>query len=373
MVVAETRAQALDAAEAVEVEYEELPFVIDIRGRAASPARRRCGTKCPTTCSSTPCSAIASATDRAFAQAAHVVKMDFHIGRVTGVPMEPRAALGALRRGDAAATRSMPAAAARCGRSASSPPCSALRPTSCACCPTTSAAISARATASIVEFGLVLWAARQARPAGQIHRHALGGLPHRLPGPRSRHQGRARAAQGRPFPRHARRQHQQRRRALRLAVAARQGLGPDHRLLRHSGRDAARARGVHQHHADQRLSQLRPAGGDVRDRAADRHGGRTSSASTASSCAARISCGRRRCRTRNAVGMTLRQRHLRGQHGPRACEIADWEGFEQRKREAKKRGKLLGLGLAQLRRVLDRLAEGAHRDHGEARTAASTW
>src|SRR5260370_32974155 len=29
-----------------------------------------------------------------------------------------------------------------------------------------------------------------------------------------------------------------------------------------------------------------------------------------------------------------------------AMEIADWKGFEQRRREAKKRGKLLGRGLA---------------------------
>ena len=36
----------------------------------------------------------AEATDRAFARAAHVVTRNFHIGRVTGVPLEPRAALG---------------------------------------------------------------------------------------------------------------------------------------------------------------------------------------------------------------------------------------------------------------------------------------
>ena len=34
------------------------------------------------------------ATDKAFAGADHVVAMDFHIDRVTGVPLEPRAALG---------------------------------------------------------------------------------------------------------------------------------------------------------------------------------------------------------------------------------------------------------------------------------------
>ena len=38
-------------------------------------------------------------------------------------------------------------------------------------------------------------------------------------------------------------------------------------------------------------------GGHVRDRAADRHRGRASSASTASSCGAGTWCGRRRCRT----------------------------------------------------------------------------
>ena len=42
----------------------------------------------------------------------------------------------------------------------------------------------------------------------------------------------------------------------------------------------------------------------------------------------------------------LRQRHLRGQHGPRACGSPTADGFKQRKREAKKRGKLLGLGIA---------------------------
>src|SRR5690349_13682552 len=36
----------------------------------------------------------AAATERAFAIADHIVEMEFHVGRVTGVPMEPRAALG---------------------------------------------------------------------------------------------------------------------------------------------------------------------------------------------------------------------------------------------------------------------------------------
>src|SRR5258708_6881609 len=47
----------------------------------------------------------------------------------------------------------------------------------------------------------------------------------------------------------------------------------------------------------------------------------------------------------NAVGMTYDS----GEYAKNmdwAMEIADWQGFEQRKREAKKRGKLLGRGLA---------------------------
>ena len=34
-----------------------------------------------------------AATDRAFANAAHIIQMDFHVDRVTGVPLEPRSAL----------------------------------------------------------------------------------------------------------------------------------------------------------------------------------------------------------------------------------------------------------------------------------------
>jgi aerobic carbon-monoxide dehydrogenase large subunit len=48
---------------------------------------------------------------------------------------------------------------------------------------------------------------------------------------------------------------------------------------------------------------------------------------------------------RNAVGMTYDSGRYR-ENMERAMEIADWRGFEQRRREAAKRGKLLGRGLA---------------------------
>src|SRR5262249_60203272 len=40
-----------------------------------------------------------AATEAAFARADHVVAMDFHIDRVTGVPLEPRAALASYDAG----------------------------------------------------------------------------------------------------------------------------------------------------------------------------------------------------------------------------------------------------------------------------------
>ena len=57
MVVAESRAQVLDAAEAIEVEYEELAFVTATRMRSHL-TRPRSGTKRRATCSSIRCSGM---------------------------------------------------------------------------------------------------------------------------------------------------------------------------------------------------------------------------------------------------------------------------------------------------------------------------
>src|SRR2546421_2458422 len=93
MVVAETVPQALDAAEALDVDYEALPGVYH-----SEDAMRR---GAPVIWSEIPDNILVDtffgdqqATERAFAQADHVVTMDFHVDRVTGVPLEPRSALG---------------------------------------------------------------------------------------------------------------------------------------------------------------------------------------------------------------------------------------------------------------------------------------
>ncbi|HYA04643.1 MAG TPA: xanthine dehydrogenase family protein molybdopterin-binding subunit, partial [Xanthobacteraceae bacterium] len=93
MVVAETKAQALDGAEAVEVRYRELPFVLHSEA-AMRPGAPALWDEVPNNVLVDTAFGDASATDRAFAAAAHVVKKKFHVGRVTGVPLEPRAALG---------------------------------------------------------------------------------------------------------------------------------------------------------------------------------------------------------------------------------------------------------------------------------------
>jgi carbon-monoxide dehydrogenase large subunit len=91
LVVAETRAQAMDAAEAVAVEYEELPFVVRTED-ALAPGNAPVWDETPDNVLVDTLFGDQAATDRAFAQAAHVVKATFNIGRVTAVPMELRSA-----------------------------------------------------------------------------------------------------------------------------------------------------------------------------------------------------------------------------------------------------------------------------------------
>ena len=66
------------------------------------------------------------------------------------------------------------------------------------------------------EFALVAWAARRARPAGEVDGHAARGIPGGLPGSRPGLARRAGARRGRDVPGLPRRQHQQHRRPRRL-------------------------------------------------------------------------------------------------------------------------------------------------------------
>jgi aerobic carbon-monoxide dehydrogenase large subunit len=92
-VVADTPAQALDAAELVQVNYEELPAVVSTAA-AAKPDAPRVYDECPDNIAFVELIGDKAATDAAFAKAAHVAKGSFVVNRVTAAAMEPRGAVG---------------------------------------------------------------------------------------------------------------------------------------------------------------------------------------------------------------------------------------------------------------------------------------
>ena len=92
IVIAETKAQAEDAAEAVMVDWQELPFVVDT-ALADQPGQPQLWDETPNNILVDTTFGNVEATEAAFAQAAHVVEATFHAQRVTGVPLELRAAL----------------------------------------------------------------------------------------------------------------------------------------------------------------------------------------------------------------------------------------------------------------------------------------
>ena len=93
MVVAETRNQALDAAEQVEIDFAPLAAVTDAR-EAAELGAPHLWDQIEGNVFIETFFGDQQATEAAFTKATHTFSMGFHIGRVTGVPLEPRAALG---------------------------------------------------------------------------------------------------------------------------------------------------------------------------------------------------------------------------------------------------------------------------------------
>jgi carbon-monoxide dehydrogenase large subunit len=342
MVVAETRAQALDAAETVKVNYEVLPFVIHSEDALASGA--------PATWDqvpdNVPCDTIFGdevATERAFADAAHVVSADFNIVRVTGVPMELRSCLAAfdgasgkytLYAGSGGAVRQKAELAAVLGI-----PPEKLRVLSY----DVGGNFGTR-NRPFVEFGLVLWAARALnRPVKYTATRSEAFL--------TDYQGRD------------------------LVTKVELALDKNGRIL------AMRADNISNTGARcVSLSPLSKGSGlitgsydipvaSLRSRAvftntmptnAYRSSGRpevTFAIERLMDMAAdQLGIDRVRLRRknlvrpqampyRNAVGMTYDSGTYES-NMDLAMQIADWDGFRKRKREAKKRGRLLGLGLA---------------------------
>jgi carbon-monoxide dehydrogenase large subunit len=94
-VVAETEAQARDAAELVVVDYEPLPALVDAE-QAANPQAAKIWEDCPNgNIGVTIAFGDKAATDAAFAAAKYVAAVRLVNNRVTANPIEPRCALGA--------------------------------------------------------------------------------------------------------------------------------------------------------------------------------------------------------------------------------------------------------------------------------------
>ena len=92
MVVAESIAAAKDAAERVAVDYDALQPVT-VTAAAAQPQAPRLYDHTGNVCIDADVGDV-EATEAAFARATHVAKLDTWVHRVTGVPLDARAAVG---------------------------------------------------------------------------------------------------------------------------------------------------------------------------------------------------------------------------------------------------------------------------------------
>src|SRR6187200_2730776 len=342
MVVAETRAQAMDAAEAVEVEYDVLPFVIHSED-AIAPGAPAVWDEVPDNVPVDTFFGDRAATDKAFASADHVVAMDFHIDRVTGVPMEPRAALGeydaqrdhyTLHAGSGGAVRQKRELTGVLGIAADK-----LRVLSY----DVGGNFGTR-NRVFVEFGLVLWAARKfSRPVKFTATRSEAFL--------SDYQGRdlvtkvelALARDGRFLAMRATNISNVGARCVSLSPLSKgSGLIPGSYAI-----PAATLRAMAVYTNTMPTQAYRSSGRPEVTFAIER---------LIDTAAARLGIDRIALRRKNLIrpeAMPYRNADGMNYDSGRyeenmdwAMDIADWKGFEQRRRAAAKRGKLLGRGLA---------------------------
>jgi carbon-monoxide dehydrogenase large subunit len=99
IVVAETLAQAKDAAEQVAIDYEPLPSITGT-AEATRPGAPAVWDECPDNLSHVFEMGERAATDAAFARAAHVVRGRYVVTRVHGQYLEPRGAVGHYDEGE---------------------------------------------------------------------------------------------------------------------------------------------------------------------------------------------------------------------------------------------------------------------------------
>ena len=196
------------------------------------------------------------------------------------------------------------------------------------------------------EMIAVLWASRARRSPGEVARRPHRKLRRRRPRARQRHRRDAGARRRGQVPRA---QGQDRRQPGRVPLVPRRG--PAHRQHRRADRrlqvrgGACRGLGLDdQHLADLALSRRGTAGGVVRDRAHDRHRGRRDGARPGRAAAQEHDPGRARCRTRRrSPSATTRARSRRRWTWRCTSPIA--QASPSAATGSKKRGKLRGIGV----------------------------
>jgi carbon-monoxide dehydrogenase large subunit len=342
MVVAETKTQALDAAEAVEVDYDVLPFVIHSED-AMKPGAPKVWDEVPTNIPVETWFGDRDLTDKAFVGADHVVKLDLHIGRVTGVPIELRAAVAqydaaadkyTLYAGSGGAVRQKNELAKVLG----------IAPDRLRVLSYDVGGNFGTRNRVFVEFGLVLWAARKVRrPVKYTATRSEAFL--------SDYQGRdlvtkvelALRRDGRFLAMRATNISNVGARAVSFSPLSKgSGLIPGSYDI-----PAATLRAVAVYTNTMPTQAYRSSGRPEVTFAIER---------LIDNAAAELGLDRIALRRknlirpkampyRNAVGMLYDSGRYE-ENMLRAMELADWKGFAKRRRDAKKRGKLVGLGLA---------------------------
>src|SRR3981189_845967 len=89
LIVAESETVAQDAAELIEIEYEDLPVVV-AAGEAIADGAVRLHDELPDNLAFDYEYGDWGSTEKGFAEAAHVVRVDLHAQRIAGNPMEPK-------------------------------------------------------------------------------------------------------------------------------------------------------------------------------------------------------------------------------------------------------------------------------------------
>ena len=274
LVVATSAAAAQDAAEAIEVEYRDLPAVVDARA-ALEPGAPQLHDEIPGNLSFDYVYGDEQATEAAFAGAAHVTRLTLDSTRVSGTPMEPKACVVAYD----AQTESFDVYASTQGLAMMLPNLVAI---------TGVPAEKIRIHAHDVGGGFGIRSQAYPEYCALMLAARKVGRPVKWVGSRfetivSDHHGRAAQLDGElaldrdgPLPRPARALGGERRRVPLAARAAHQhaqsGDARDQRLP-HPGALRPPPARAHQHHLDHRLPRRRPAERLLPGRAPGRRGG----------------------------------------------------------------------------------------------------